>query len=102
MMILAIEGGVYVTEHELALELVVARLHVKLVKLPPAPPSLQDTVPVGADGKVVVSVTMATNAIVFPITAEDGFGEVVVVVVCRLVTVRTDVAALPECVTSPK
>ncbi len=47
-------------EHELALELIDDNVHdPRELKLPPAPPSLHVTVPVGVDGAVPVSVTVA-------------------------------------------
>ena len=66
--------------HKLELEVAASNTHVEALKLPPAPLSLHEMVPVGADGILLVSVTVAVNAIVFPITVEDGFGAIVVVV----------------------
>jgi hypothetical protein len=50
------------------------------VKVPPAPPSLHETVPVGEVGDTLLSVTTAVKAIEFPAVAEEGFGETFVVV----------------------
>ncbi len=55
----AIEGDVYTVVHVLALEPFDVNVHREGLKLPPAPPSLHDTVPVGVDGLVEVSVTVA-------------------------------------------
>ena len=56
----ALDEGVYVTRHELELELTVVNAHVALLKVPPFPPSLHVTVPVGLDGvPVLVSRTVA-------------------------------------------
>ena len=55
-------------------------MHVPLLKLPPAPPSLHDTFPVAVVGELEVSVTVALNFIVFPSTTDDGFGVTAVLV----------------------
>ncbi len=49
-------------------------VHVLELKLPPAPPSLHDTVPVGAVGVRLVSTTVALKVIGFPIGVPAGFG----------------------------
>ncbi len=53
----------------------------ELLKLPPALPSLQLTVPVGVVGLADVSVTVAVYVIVLPMVTVDGSGATVVVVV---------------------
>jgi hypothetical protein len=54
----AILGGVYVVEQVAVAEFVFASVHVGLLKLPSAPPSLSVTVPVGVTGVALVSVTV--------------------------------------------
>ena len=64
----------------LVLELAVTNVQEVELKIPPAPPSLHDTVPVGVVGAPPVSVTVAVNIIEFPILTDDGFGVMFVVV----------------------
>jgi hypothetical protein len=88
------EGGVYVTVHALPLDPVEASVHVLLEKVPPAPPSLQDIVPVGTVlVPPVVSLTFAVKLIVLPIVTVAGLG-VTFVLVLRLLTVNADVPEL--------
>ncbi len=48
----------------------------EVLKVPPAPPSLQVTVPVGDVGvPVPVSLTVAENVMVFPTMTVDGLGD---------------------------
>ncbi len=77
-------------------------VHVGLLKLPPAPPSLHATVPVGVVAvPLSISATAALNVIVLPIVTDDGFG-VMVVVVLRGPTVNADWPELVACVLSPE
>jgi hypothetical protein len=64
------------------LELVEAedRLHVVGLKEPPAPPSLQETVPVGGEGDELESATVAVNVDGVPAVTTDGLGETLVAV----------------------
>ena len=88
--------GVYVTEHILVLVEVpnCANVHEVESKLPPAPPSSHDIVPVGM---IFVpglgSRTFALNVMGSPISAVAGFG-VMVVVEARKFTVKDDVPEL--------
>ena len=59
----AVDGAVYDVRQELVLELVDERLHEVKPNEPPAPPSLQATVPEGDDGDVLVSDTIAVKVI---------------------------------------
>src|SRR5207245_9324941 len=67
-----------------------------LKKVPPAPPSLHDTVLFGVVGELEVSVTVAWNSLVLLRATVAGFGEPVVLVVSsiRLPTVSDDDAEL--------
>jgi hypothetical protein len=76
------DDGVYVTWHELVLELVDERLHVLALNEPPLPPSSQVTLPSGGVGELFVSLTVAVNVIEFPVVTEAGLGDTVVVVEC--------------------
>jgi len=58
------------------------RVHVLEVKVPPEPPSLQETVPEGEEGDALLSVTMAVKAIEFPAATAAGLGETLVAVEC--------------------
>jgi len=58
------------------------RLHVIAPKEPPAPPSVQETVPVGGDAVELESATVAVNVVEVPTVADDGFGVTLVVVGC--------------------
>ncbi len=87
--------------HMLARGPAAVNVHEGLLKLPPAPPSLHDTVPVGMVGELLVSVTFALKVIVFPRATDDGFG-VMVVVVLRSLTVNADWPKLKACVLSPE
>src|SRR5439155_473257 len=77
-------------------------VHEAVVKLPPAPPSLQDTVPVGIlfvprlESRIFASKFMPV-----PIVAVAGFG-VTVVLVARIVTASADVPDPPAFVVSPE
>ena len=84
--------GVYVTEHILVLGEVsyCDNVHEVESKLPPAPPSSHDTVPVGrifVPG--LVSRTFALNVMGTPIVIVGGFGKMVVLV-ARKFTVNPD------------
>ena len=56
--------------------------HVAALNEPPAPPSLQDTLPEGADGDPLVSLTVAAKVRGLPGVTEAGLGDRVVVVKC--------------------
>lgn len=76
----AVEGGLYVSLQVLIVELAVERVHDELLKLPPAPPSLHDMVPVGVVSvPELVSLTVASKAIVDPILTVGRLGEIFVV-----------------------
>jgi len=75
-----VDGGVYATEHVLEDELFEVKVHGEPVKLPPLPPSFQDTVPAGDAGVALVSVTVAVNAIVLPMVTDEWLGVTTVVV----------------------
>jgi hypothetical protein len=89
---------------ELSLELTAERWHVAPLKVPPLPPSLQDTEPVGGDRWLAVSVTVAAKVIVLPMATEAGSGDTVVMVASNrmLVTVSADVPELAPCEGSPE
>ena len=74
--------GVYAMTQMLVLELAVTNVQEVELKIPPAPPSLHDTVPVGVAGVPFVSFTVTVNAIVFPIMTDDGVGATFEVVTC--------------------
>jgi len=57
-----------------------AREHAVEVKVPPAPPSLHETVPVGEVGDASLSVTTAVNVIELPAVTAAGLGDTVLVV----------------------
>src|SRR2546426_1586807 len=68
--------GVYDIVHVLEAPLAAASVHVGLLKVPPAPPSLHDTVPVGLVGvPLVVSVTTAEKAVDIPTVPAAGFDD---------------------------
>jgi hypothetical protein len=76
-----VEDAVYVIEHALEEEPRLDRVHAEeSPKLPPAPPSLHVTVPVGVIGEPLVSVTVALNVIMPPVLADAGLGVTPVVV----------------------
>ena len=58
------------------------RLHVIASKEPPAPPSVQETVPVGGDAVELESATVAVSVVEVPTVADDGFVVTLVVVGC--------------------
>jgi hypothetical protein len=89
--------------HELAPGLVEESEQPGELNVPPAPPSLQETVPVGEEGDEPVSVTEAVKVIAVPAVTEDGFGETPVVVGCggRGWTVTEEVPVLPAWEESP-
>jgi len=93
---------VYEVWHELELDDAEERLHAVAPKVPPAPPSVQETVPVGGVGDEDESATTAVKVIEVPAVADDGFGVTLVVVGCGgWLTVRDDVPELAECAGSP-
>src|SRR5271157_168056 len=76
------DEGVYVTEHVLELEVEGERTQLALLNVPPLPPSLHVTVPVGADGAPEpVSATVAVNGTgeTLPTVSEVVLGATVVV-----------------------
>jgi len=76
-----------------------------LLNEPPAPPWVQDTTPVGADTvPEAVSTTVAVKAIVPPVAAVDGLGDIAMAVDrCEEEsTVSDDVPELAACVESPE
>jgi len=79
-------------------------LQLVLLKVPPAPPSLQETVPVAEVGVAEESVTVAVNVNELPAATDDGLGVTAVVVVCGggLWTVREEDPELVVCVESPE
>jgi len=87
--------GVYVT-----VQLPEDSVHGRPLKVPPALPSLQLTVPLGVVAvPEEVSATVAVNVIVFPIMTVADPGNTVVLVV-RRVTVSVDDPELVKCVAS--
>ena len=50
------------------------------LKLPPFPPSLQETLPVGVVGLLPVSVTVTVKVIMLPAATDDGLGVTLVLV----------------------
>ena len=68
--------------------------------MPPAFPSLHDTVPVGTVGKLDVSATVTVNLTCDPLVVVAGFGVIVVLVPCNGFTVKVEVPELRECVLS--
>ena len=89
--------------HELELAEADDRLHEVGLKEPPAPPSLQETVPVGGDGDEPESPTVAVKTIEVPAVPVAGLG-VTPVVVGRgpWLTVSDEVPELAACVESPE
>ena len=74
------------------------------LKEPPAPPSLQEMLPVGAVGEVDESVTVAVSVAELLLTGAEvpEFGDTDVLVGCGgWLTVRDEVPALDECPESP-
>jgi hypothetical protein len=87
---------------ELEPEAAEARPQVLAPKVPPAPPSLQVIVPVGAEGAADESVTVAVNVIEPPAVTAAGLGDTELVVGWGgWLTVNEEVPALVECVESP-
>lgn len=76
----AAAGAVYVVWQEPALELAVESEQVFRLNEPPAPPSLQVTLPVGVVGEPIESVAVAVKVIALPVVADAGLGETAVVV----------------------
>ena len=94
-MIVPVFAGVYPTLQELTPVVTTASVHELELKVPPAPPSLHDIVPVGVlfvPG--VESTTFPLRVIGFPIDVVAGFGSTVVVLL-RIVDVSDDVPELP-------
>jgi len=94
-----VPGEVYVTEQRPD-----ERLQLVLLNVPPAPPLLQETVPVGEVGVADESVNVAVNVIELPAVTDDGLGVTAVDVGCGggLWTVREDAPELVVCVESPE
>jgi len=96
-------GAVYVTLHELALELVGESTQVEELKDPPAPPSLQDNVPEGAEGEELVSVIFAVSTEDAPGLSDDGFDETRALTgALGWLTVSVELPELLACVESPE
>ncbi len=89
----------YVTVQEPSVELTIVNVHAEAENVPPFPPSLQETVPLGVEGVMLVSLTVAVYVTVPPVGADDEDGEMVVVVECRVtpVTLRNDRYVFAEC-----
>ncbi len=68
-------GGMTAIEHSEAEELVAVRLQT--------PPGVKETLPVGVEGVVNVSVTMAVQVLSCPMVTGSGLHDTVVVVVSR-------------------
>lgn len=86
--------------HEL--ELTPASVQVELENVPPAPPSLHDTVPAGARGDPkLVSVTVTVNAKLLPELRGAALGDKLVLVERRL-TLSADIPELIPCEASPE
>ena len=76
-------------------------VHEVTLKLPPALPSLHETVPIGTVGEFDESLTNITN---FAVPLGDriaGFGLIEDVVRCKTFTIRAETPALPEWLESP-
>ena len=95
IVIVPVVDGVYPIVQALTFVVRAVRVHVLELKLPPEPPSLHDTVPVG---KYLVppaaSATFALKCTGCPIDVVAGFG-VTVVVLLRSIDVSDDVPELP-------
>jgi len=94
----AAEGdGVYVTVHTLEPDPDAVRVHVVLLNVPPFPPSLQVTVPVGVEAApVLVSATVAVKITGKRIPRVSDVLEGVTLVELPLSTERDAVPELPE------
>jgi hypothetical protein len=91
-----VEGGLYTAVHEPA-----DRVQEGGVNVPPSPPSLNVTVPVGLDAvPESTSSTVTAYVMLFPRVITEGLS-VIVVLVLRAVTCNEDMPELPECVPSP-
>ena len=78
-----VEDAVYVITQVLVEELALDRAQKpEPLKLPPFPPSLHETVPVGVVGAPPVSVTVTVKAIMLPAATDEGLGATPVVVGC--------------------
>jgi hypothetical protein len=67
------------------LDVFAARVHVVLLNVPPLPPSLHDSIPVGAVFvPLPVSATVAVNVSGLPTVTDAGLGETLVLVVRAL------------------
>jgi hypothetical protein len=65
----ALAAGVYDVVHVFA-----DKIHIVELNEPPAPPSFQDTCPLGVVGALEVSVTVTVNGMAVPDTKDDEFG----------------------------
>jgi hypothetical protein len=90
----AAAGAVYVVWQEPALALVDESEQAVGLNEPPAPPSVQVTLPVGVVGEPIESLAVAVNVIARPAVAEAGFGETVVVVECGVPQFKTAVSVV--------
>ena len=101
--LVAEEDGVYEVWHELELDEVDARLQMAGLNAPPAPESLQETVPVGEVGDAEESVTDAVSATVLVVGVVAGLEATAVDVGWGgWLTVRDEVPVLVEWVESPE
>ena len=92
----------YVTWHWLLFELIAVRAQVELLNVPPLPPSLQVTNPVGADTlPELVSLTVAVKVFMLPVGTVAEFG-ITVVFVLRLFTFSVEEPELLVCEESPE
>lgn len=84
-------GGVYVMEH-----LLLVNMQLLGVKIPPAPPSLHDIIPIILADGLEESVTEAVKTIVFPSANVAGLGVIAVIVLSSVFVDILDMAKLPR------
>lgn len=87
MLLDEVVGGVYVKAHWLF-----ERVHTFGLKIPPAPLSLHDTIPIIEEDGFEVSATVAVTVIAVPGVNVVGFGVTVVVVESSVLVDVCDVA----------
>jgi len=94
-------GAVYVNEHVLEDELAADSVHCELLlKLPPMPPSFQETVPVGVVGDPAVSVIVAVDVTELPTVRDEGMAVTVVVVESKGAPEEANKSLMTEAVAS--
>lgn len=86
----------YVTAH-----LLPDRMQLLGLKIPPAPPSPQDIMPIMDEDGFAVSETDAVKATLPPCAEVAGLGVTAVVVLSRVDVEIFETAELPECCPSP-